>query len=185
MKFRILQILADLNFEVGLIGISEYGERLAVAQWLMDESSIVADPRQPPLEERHESGEADANADSPDDNRRERDVGGPDQSRYAEFLFKSKWLFTRSDPDPYPSTPHGHLQSANRSWPKLNPYTGRAFKTMHQEEPRLRLGKHDMKELWCNESFRDFCRSYVLWYMEFDPAHKFSVTNPLRFPRRS
>lgn len=50
---------------------------------------------------------------------------------WLEFVAFGHWYFTKSDPDPYPSTPHGHFQSANNPWPKLNPYTGRVFDAKH------------------------------------------------------
>ena len=182
MVTRTLLFLAEASFQLGLIGIDEYIERCEVAWWLGDEGAL-GDPREPrDAGEGHEHVEAHRPHVATDSSQTGTGTR-VDEPDWLRFLFRNTWLFTRSDPDPYPSTPHGHLQSANRAWPKLNPYTGRAFKAKHQEEVSLRLGKTEMKNLWQDEAFRNFCRSYVLWYMEQFPYHRFSVAYPLRFPR--
>jgi hypothetical protein len=182
MPSRTLIVLAELHFEVGLIGIDEFTERLEIARWLGDDS--LADPR----------GMSESDNDDADSAREVRDAdgGGPltstrespldDDDLTVEFVWLS-WVFTRQDPDPYPSTPHGHLYDPNREWPKLNPYTGRVFKGKHQEDKKMRLTKKKLIELWRNGRFRDFCRSHVVWYREAHRHHAFGVLHPLRFPR--
>jgi hypothetical protein len=148
--------LAEFNFEFGFIGIDEYVERCEVALWLDDESGKRHDPRDSSgSEERRERGER-----GPSERASELpQKGDGDQSPEPdslEFLFQN-WIFTKADPDPYPSTPHGHEGHRNKKWPKLNPYTGRAFKEKHQEDVSARLNKKQMKILWDDERVRDFC----------------------------
>jgi hypothetical protein len=183
MAARTLLTLAKFNLQFGFIGIDEYIERYEVALWLGDPNGKRLDPRDTvlseDLREEKERGSADNASEPPQkgggDGLRESDSGE------VEFLFQG-WVFTKSDPDPYPSTPHGHWRNQNSKWPKLNPYTGRVFKEKHQEDVSARLNKKEMKKLWNDDKFRDFCRSYILWYAEAFPHHVFGVANPLRFP---
>ena len=177
---RTLLLLADLSIEFGLIDISEHIERRNVALWLADDEPCLIDPRELAP---NESREEHTDPSSDDELVRIAGSGRPDDPGWFELLVLREWLFTRSDPDPYPSTPHGHLYRANRAWPKLSPYTGRVFKAKHQEHPTLRLTKREMRELWRMEAFRDFCRSYILSYIAAHPYHEFAVKYPLRFPR--
>jgi hypothetical protein len=176
---QTLLFLAEFSFELGLIDVSELAERRRVALWAADDGSSLADPRELSL------GQLEPLRDSESEQSPTaiRGTGEPADPNWLELLMLGKWLFTRSDPDPYPSTPHGHLHDANRPWPKLNPYTGRVFKAKHQEDPTLRLTKHEMRRLWRTEAFRDFCRLYILWYIEAHPHHMFRVRDPLQFPR--
>jgi hypothetical protein len=175
--------LARFNLEFGLIGVDEYIERCQVAFWLNDKDGDLLDPRNIAVSE----GRREGREHSPADDASEPSPKGGDQgpiesdSGELEFLFQG-WIFTKSDPDPYPSTPHGHWRDPNSKWPKLNPYTGRVFKAKHQEDVSARLGKKEMKKLWNDNKFRDFCRSYILWYEEAFPLHRFAVARPLRFP---
>jgi hypothetical protein len=182
MDIQILFTLASLSFDLGLIDVTEYHERCRVALWLEDGDPSATDPREPNLDT---CVDPEASADFHQDANPVRLIKKrtPDDPNVLELILLSKWLFTRSDPDPYPSTPHGHLHNPNRSWPKLNPYTGRVFKAKHQEDNSLRLTKKEMCTLWEAEEFRDFCRAYVLWYIDRFPHHTFSVRDPLRFPR--
>lgn len=179
MSTRTLLVLAELSFELGLIDVTEYEERCRVARWLTEDDSTSAmarDPREPPAPESEQS--------SPDEEHAKvKGSGRVEEPGWMELLVLGKWLFTKSDPDAYPATPHGHLHSATREWPKLNPYTGRVFKEKHQEDVTLRLGKREMQRLWRDHAFRDFCRSYILLYVEAHPYYAFRVTHPLRFPR--
>jgi hypothetical protein len=179
MATRTLLVLAELSFELGLIDVTEYDERHRVARWMAaDESSFdfSRDPREPPAPEGVSRSRDDEHAEF-------RGSGNLSEPGWIELLVLGRWLFTKSDPDTYPSTPHGHLQSANREWPKLNPYTGRVFKAKHQEDAALRLSKKEMQCLWRDHAFRDFCRSYILLYIEVHPHYAFRAKKPLRFPR--
>ena len=175
---KTLTRMAEISFQYGLIGIDEFQERLDVVNWIINDTKAI-DPRVPkPIENdisEKKSGlkielrsTVKQNSDSPD---------------WIEFLFDRKWYFTKSDPDSYPSTPHGHLNNPKNAWPKLNPYTGRVFKTKNQEDTSMRLSKPQMKKLWNDHKFRSFCRDYIMWYMEEYSHHTFSVLLPLRFPR--
>jgi len=183
MDIQVLITLANVSFDLGLIDGAEYDERCRVALWLGDKDSSTADPREPYLdllaapEMGSDSQQQDADSVKLVTKKRLDDPG------CLELVMLSKWFFTRSDPDPYPSTPHGHLESPNRPWPKLNPYTGRVFKAKHQEDMSLRLKRSELRRLWQAGEFRDFCRAYILWYLDAFPHHAFLVRHPLRLPR--
>jgi hypothetical protein len=182
MPVSTLLVISELSFDLGLIGIDEYHERLAVVNWLFGDDDATVDPRIELSE--YSNGEAPnfpENAGSTVGKTRRTHARVGDDTIY--FLFQKRWYFTRSDPDSYPSIPHGHLTSPDKPWPKLNPYTGRAFRTKHQENPRLRLNKTDMRLLWQDEKFREFCRGHIVWYMEQYPFYEFRVRRPLRLPR--
>ena len=182
MSTRTLILLADFSFQLGLIDLSEYMGRIEVAHWLSEKGSSTADPRAPQIDEDVAKIEDIERFENSETVRRT----GTDkiaEPNWLELVLLSKWYFTRSDPDSYPSTPHGHLNDANRPWPKLNPYTGRAFKAKHQEDTALRLSRSELRAIWRVSAFRDFCRSHILWYIEAHPQHSFKVQHPLRFPR--
>ena len=106
-----------------------------------------------------------------------------DEDDTLAFIAWKTWYFTGSDPDSYPSVPHGHYQNENNKWPKLNPYTGRVFSKKNQENTSMRLTKIDMKKLWGDVNFRNFCRAHIMWYMQNHSHYAFCVRNPLRLPR--
>jgi hypothetical protein len=182
MSNRTLLVLNEFSFSLGLIDMNEYMERTKVADWLADDDLALVDPRDPSPEQREGPRRDEGDRSSNNELIQIVGTGKPDDPDWLKLSVLGKWMFTRSDPDPYPSTPHGHLQNANRRWPKLNPYTGRVFKAKHQEDTKLRLNKNEMRNLWRTEAFRDFCRSYILWYMEAHPHYVFGVRYPFRFP---
>lgn len=169
--------LANLSFDLGLIGIDEYSERIEVALWLADDGETAKDPRFKESEKRRK-------------NQREENFeintiipNTGNDLNWLEFLFNKTWYFTKSDPDFYPSIPHGHFKNKNNKWPKLNPYTGRVFKSKHQEDPSEKLTKKEMKKIWSDEKFRSFCRDHIVWYLENFQNYRFPVKRPLRLPR--
>ena len=178
--------LAELHHAYGLIGISEYHERIRVAWWLGDDN--IADPRLtgedvPDAEVVPEPEEAsNYEVIVRPRNTASESAGGIKPDDDLEFIFMA-WKFTGADPDPFPAVPHGHLNSANRTWPKLNPYTGWAFKDPRNEAKAHNLSKKQLIILWGNKNFRAFCRERVVWYMETFPRYRFPVVNPLRMPR--
>jgi hypothetical protein len=179
---RTLLALADISLLLGIIGEAEYEERVAIAIWMADDSSAI-DPRgYGDVQEARENRETDSLESS---EVKFGGKGGADLERndWIQFVAFKTWYFTGSDPDSYPSVPHGHLYSADRAWPKLNPYTGRVFKAKHQEDVSLRFDKRKMRKLWRTEAFRDFCRSHILSYIENHPHHRFGVRHVLRLPR--
>lgn len=169
--------LAELSFSLGLIGIDEFYERIEIALWLSDNSGSVKDPRL--------LGDEDLNTKENEEiDRINISVSdSSDDENWIEFLFNNEWVFTKSDPDSYPSTPHGHFKNKNKKWPKLNPYNGRVFKKKHQEDVSKRLSKNELKKLWSDQKFRSFCREHIVWYMEAFPHHRFPVRRPLRLPQ--
>ncbi|MGV8713060.1 MAG: hypothetical protein ACWA6R_10985 [Nitrosomonas sp.] len=177
--YMTLQTIAQLSFEFGAIDFSEYCERIAVAKWIADQSNRVGDPRGS-INEEGSNFDEDYFLDNLDVEIFFRQTNEYD---WLELVVLGNWYFTGSDPDSYPSVPHGHLHSANRPWPKLNPYTGRVFAAKHKEDISLRLKRRQMQELWRSVAFRDFCRSQVMRYIENFPFHEFGVRNKLRFPR--
>lgn len=181
-------LLSDLSYQAGLIGLAEYEERQAIANWISSSSAGRPDPRSRSSEESKHSEERDTPIDgigsagngSPD-NREDPE----DQNSWSQFLVFNKWMFTVGDRDCYPSVPHGHLHKKSNEWPKLNPYTGRAFSDVHQEVVGSRLSKAQMKLLWNNSGFAELCRKQVLWYSDFSPAYGFPKARfgKFQFPR--
>lgn len=177
--------MAEIHHQLGFISHDEFWERVEIAQWLSDEAGETADPREIGVEV---DPEEEINKDVGDDSIISKISEGNEgfsnnDENWLEFLCLGIWVFTKSDPDSYPSVPHGHHKSQNKKWPKLNPYTGRVFKAKHQEDISSRLSKKQMKTIWQDEKFKSFCREMVVWYQEQFPYFEFSVHRPLRMPR--
>lgn len=179
--------MAEIHHQLGMINHDEFWERVEVARWLSDDPEVNSDPRGTQEEEadlkgeRHEDlGESDSIISKIDGGNRN---STSNDENWMEFLCLGVWVFTKSDPDSYPSVPHGHHKSQNKKWPKLNPYTGRVFKAKHQEDTSSRLSRKQMKVIWQDEKFKSFCREMVIWYEEQYPYFEFSVRRPLRMPR--
>lgn len=190
--------LTDLEFEIGVIGIADYVERREVFEWLMADSGPAAlrDPRGAPGHEQEERPLPEAALpEAPDRGPRDRAVGavveGADQNEgdedpFIEFIpgvLRSRWCFTKNDDDSYPSVPHGHLNVKTNAWPKLNPYTGRAFSAKDVENAALRLQKQEMIDLWNDRGFRTHALETIAWYKESHPYYEFPVRNPFKLPR--
>ncbi len=179
--------MAEVHHQLGMISHDEFWERIEVALWLSEDAEASSDPRtnlgeeaEPEEDNNEDVGESDSVV--------SKISGGNGSSsrndeNWIEFLCLGVWVFTKSDPDSYPSVPHGHHKSQNKKWPKLNPYTGRVFKAKHQEDTSKRLTKKQMKMIWQDEKFKSFCREMVVWYQEEYPYFEFSVRRPLRMPR--
>ncbi|TGL19781.1 hypothetical protein EHQ47_16930 [Leptospira bourretii] len=168
-----LFILADIQFILGIIGYSEYEDRIKIAHWIYGD--IEDDPRS---EIRETNFSLENNPDFS-----EKIVNKMKEEGSIEFKCFGIWIFTKADPDPYPSVPHGHYKDQNKSWPKLNPYTGKVFNEKDQEDKSLRLTKEQLKILWSDEKFKSFCREMIVWYLEEFPLYDFPVRIPLRFPK--
>ncbi len=174
--------LAEIHYEFGLIGHDEFSERIHVALWLADEFSGNAyDPRADSGEEGSESNQHEPEHNDTPSTGSSRSP--QDNDNWIEFLCLEAWVFTKADPDSYPSVPHGHYKSQNTKWPKLNPYTGRVFSSKYQEDTGKRLSKRQMKEIWGDPRFKSFCREMIVWYREEFPCYEFPVRWPLRLPR--
>lgn len=183
--YRTLVNLAEIHYELGLIDYDEFNERVGIALWLSD--GLDVDPR--------DGSEGITESNNLDGSEREKNQDSviakidsgksnvENDESWLEFLCLGVWVFTKSDQDPYPSIPHGHFKSQNKKWPKLNPYTGRVFKSKHQEDKSQRLEKKEMRDVWTDEKFKSFCREMIIWYREQFPYHEFSVSRPLRMPR--
>ncbi|MDH4394624.1 MAG: hypothetical protein QE278_02990 [Limnobacter sp.] len=179
--------MAEVHHQLGLISHDEFWERREVALWLSEDNEVRSDPRvilgedAKLVEDSNEDFGENASVISKISNGK----GGPSENdeNWIEFLCLGVWVFTKSDPDSYPSVPHGHHNSQNKKWPKLNPYTGRVFKAKHQEDISNRLSKKQMKMIWQDEKFKSFCREMVVWYQEQYPYFEFSIRRPLCMPR--
>lgn len=170
--------LAELHYSFGLIGVSEYEERCDIAFWLADDEGVVLDPRaesfaEPENIDEHYSIEEKSVEKSQSE----------EQDGLLHFTLLGTWIFTKADPDYYPSVPHGHYRNQNKKWPKLNPYTGRVFDGQHQEDTKKRLTRNQMRSIWNCESFKSFCREMIVWYRETFPKYRFPVCDPLVLPR--
>ena len=179
--------LAQFHHELGMISYDEFRERVQVAFWLLDDVEKSSDPREGSAvdaeseEEKHEDVDERGSITSKINDG--KGSSGNNDENWIEFLCLGIWIFTKSDPDSYPSVPHGHYRDQNSKWPKLNPYTGRVFKAKHQEDTSCRLSKKQMRTIWQDEKFKSFCRDMVVWYQEQYPYYEFPVRWPLRMPR--
>ncbi len=182
---KTLIFFADVSLDLALIGIDEYQERIEVAFWLFEEGEHTGtDPRLPKAERRKNDKDKDdlGTLLAKNSQGSVASVDNTKQPHILEFIALNEWYFTGSDPDSYPSVPHGHHQCATLHWPKLNPYTGRVFSSKHQEDVSKRLTKKKMHNLWSDESFRDFCRKHIMWYKEKYLYYNFPVKHPYRLP---
>jgi hypothetical protein len=187
--------LTNLEFEIGIIGIADYVERQEVFRWLVADAGTAAlrDPRSAPGHDQEERPLPEA----PDRGPRDWEVGavveGANQNacnedQFIQFIprvLQHRWCFTKNDDDSYPSVPHGHFHDKTNAWPKLNPYTGRAFSAKNVENDALRLQKKEMINLWNDRGFRIHALETIAWYKESHPYYEFPVRNPFRLPRWS
>ena len=178
--------LAEFHFAFGYIGLNEYQERINVASWLAGGSDKNGDPR---IQQDSKEGSSEkenlecAKEAEVFTTSTSGQISDGNDKDLIELVCLGKWVFTKADPDSYPSVPHGHYNSRNRQWPKLNPYTGRVFDLKHKENTSLRLSKPEMSEIWNDEKFKSFCREMIIWYQEQFPHYRFPVQWPLRFPK--
>jgi len=137
------------------------------------------------------NGEAEVKSSTPESDRQGVERSQPTieaSNDWIEFICLSTWVFTKADPDPFPSVPHGHFKKQNNKWPKLNPYTGRVFMAKHQEDKTRRLSKDEMRKIWRDREFREFCIEMIRWYRNQFPHYLFPIGNGnddliLRLPR--
>ncbi|HIE0523431.1 TPA: hypothetical protein ACXJLS_000014 [Stenotrophomonas maltophilia] len=135
-------LLTDLSYEIGLIGVAEYIERMKTEEWLSELGDGVRDPRLNSGEEAQccERKEPVKQQKTGYDARsRDSLEEVNDESPYMQFMALNTWMFTVGDRDCYPSVPHGHFKRKTNEWPKLNPYVGRVFSAMHTEDVSARL----------------------------------------------
>ncbi|WP_409479254.1 hypothetical protein [Pseudobdellovibrio sp. HCB154] len=170
--------VTEVEFLLGVISHADLEEREEILQWLMNDDGGGSDPRflQGESQERTENSNSKIEVVNSD--------GSEDVDDYFEeplilHLIPSglnnKWVFTIGDSDNYPSVPHGHLDNKTRPWPKLNPYTGRAYSAKDSENIRYRLSRNDMIALWNNQDFRRHALEQIHFYRETYPHYRFPV----------
>lgn len=183
--FLAIMTLSELSYQLGIIGLIEYQERIEIYRWLKDNSNSVADPR-------NASGEYYASSEEEREDHRDEWDGSSrmkdsqlshtgargaqtieDEDDSIHFLAFNKWLFTVGDTDCFPSVPHAHYQRKTNPWPKLNPYTGVVYSSMKAEDVSSRLTKKEMKSLWNDSKFIEECRKQIIWYSAFAPHYSF------------
>lgn len=180
-------LLSDLSYSLGIIGLAELAERNEIAAWLSDPNDSQSDPR-------GALGEQENAARGYELDEHPKEVGATDASGSAKahkeppwlsFLAFNRWHFTLGDADCVPSVPHGHEHAKTQKWPKLNPYTGRAYISMNNEDVSKRLTRNEMQQLWRNDDFVEHCRKQVIWYANEYPSYKFAHARRgmLRFPQ--
>lgn len=180
--------ISDCEYSSGLIGLADMMERHEALDWLVDGDDRSKDPR--PIQNESQAELESWNLLSNDEKLQVRkQANADDEPPILEFIpigLKRPWCFTVGDPDNYPSVPHGHLNSKDQPWPKLNPYTGRAFNAKDFEELKLRLSRKEMVCLWNNKDFCDHARKQIAYYSTQFPHHKFPVPirRIFRLPRR-
>ena len=167
--FQRLYLLADLSYQLGLIGLPEYQERIKVADWLSEKTD--EDPRRNPEDREEPFGEPLDEKEEPQKAAKGNEGEDEPPDPILRLVMLNHWMFTLGDRDCYPSVPHGHWNSKTREWPKLNPYNGRVFDHPHRENTRSRLKKTDMQKLWRDNSFIDHCRHQIHWYSSFAPSY--------------
>jgi hypothetical protein len=92
----------------------------------------------------------------------------------------TQWVFHQSDPDYFPSVPHGHYQGKKQ--PKLDAYLGWIYDGSRQtgREPRAKI-----IALWNDQKFRDFARTAINFYIASFPSYRgWRVPDPRVLPRR-
>lgn len=166
--------LAEIHYDLGLIGHNEYCERIDIALWLSGQYDSE-DPRElpqgyPPTQQ--EVLKIQGNS---------RLLSHPQTEE--KFLCMGYWIFTKSDAESYPSVPFGFYKNPKQQWPKLDPYTGRVYNAKHQENVQQRLSKADLEKLWSDESLKSLCREITVWYQEQFRSYTFPVRNHLRMPK--
>jgi hypothetical protein len=167
-----IQFLNEVSYDISLIGLAELRERRAVLRWLNDQNNGFRDPRE-------ESGETSESREASDFERPNvtsqaegTKIDDP-ADRWTHLVVLTHWVFTVGDADCYPSVPHGHLQKKTNPWPKLNPYTGRVFSSMHTEDKSRRLTRSEMQIIWNDEKFLELCYKQIEWYSEFAPDYQY------------
>lgn len=161
--------ITDLQYRYGIIGINEYEERLESFHTLLSDTN--------------EDNEVNKDYLDVNGNNSYEITDESDENiiHLVPLGLSDRWVFTIGDPDPFPSIPHGHLNSKNQAWPKLNPYTGWVYSTKSQTTKRLT--KRDMRILWSNEKFRQLCYDHVSWFICTNPDFELGIIHKLRFPK--
>ncbi len=188
-----IYLLNDLSHALGIIGLVELQERLEIADWIFGNIQDRPDPRGPShggLEPGKPPNDEDVFRSMPVQRPlsanaiAETETQKP-EAQVMQFLALKRWYFTIGDTDCAPSVPHGHENSKTQKWPKINPYTGKVFTSIHAEDTSRRLSREEMKAIWRNADFVEHCRKHVKWYSERFPDYMFvnARRGYLAFPR--
>lgn len=187
--WRQIDRLNHLSYLLRIIGLAELQERMEVLAWLSDETGSISDPRgnetATDWEEFDRREDDDPHQSAAEEIHTSISHAHLDKPRWMEFLLLKKWHFTLGDVDCVPSVPHGHENAKTQAWPKMNPYTGRVFRSIHQEDISQRLNRTEMRKIWRNKDFIEHCLKQIQWYEDTYPRYSFSAARRGRrlFPR--
>jgi hypothetical protein len=80
---------------------------------------------------------------------------------------RSGWRFHLSDPDPWPSVPHGHRPNGQQSLPspKLDPWRNLILPTPKTATKPLRENPLAIVALWNDHDFQALARKAVEWHL--------------------
>jgi hypothetical protein len=92
----------------------------------------------------------------------------------------SRWYFRKTDPDHFPSVPHGH--DDNMDWPVCDPYTGRVYDGKRNELQNRRLSRKTRIALWKDAKFRAFALTAIMYHENAFPYRPIRVRRPHRLP---
>lgn len=161
-------LITEVSFQLGIIDLFVYEERID----FLDETKGAEEIQQ-------YGGEFVSEATSP-----QRPIRQPTLALVTlrAGVLKSPWEFTIGDPDPFPSVPHGHLQSNNKV--KLDSYLGHTYDTSNGKQMLKRESRHFIISLWNSQKFRDFAIKQLNWFIQNNPAFVWRVSRPHRIPLR-
>jgi hypothetical protein len=151
---------------MGLIGIDEYIERCVVAQWL-DEEGKSGDPREPGLV-----------------------VQLTNTAKFYTTMLRIKQKTKRRNAESNPICCGSHLETDGFSPVQIPIRTRRHLTRISkariafgQSLIHIRLGKREMKDLWGDQAFRNFCRSHILWLYGTISVVSISGNLPVALPK--
>jgi hypothetical protein len=183
--------LASLReFDLGSIGDHGFWDRMrSLADMLPDQLAALL-RQEMGLDDRRSFGEQD------EDNGAEASInaledGGNAGNRGAssppvlELVVQnvrgmSRWHFRKTDPDHFPSVPHGHED--NLDWPVCDPYTGRVYDGDREELQNGRLSRKTRIALWKDAKFRAFALAAIMYHENAFPYRPIRVRRPHRLP---
>jgi len=190
-------LLTERSLDVGHIGLGEYLHRIACLRELLHPSHPLA-----PLLTVPASSEPDVLAGWPEIELESPPVEGeeaefnaeelqsePGQPPWLSFLttagcLRDQWSFRATDPDFFPSVPHGHLRSKYHV--KLDGYRGFTWDTTTGAN-LCRESRRFIGALWSDPKFRVIAIAAVVHFSSVNPRFNWlsqrGIINPLRFPK--
>ena len=167
------RFITDLSYDYGLINIFTYQERIDfLKDDYKDQTSESSNSEEVFLE---------------DEISQEKSTTSSSKEPSILFLttqvgvLNSKWKFTIGDPDPFPSIPHGHLESNKKI--KLDCYLGYTYDTKNSNKKLARESRDFIIKLWNDIKFRDFAINHIDWFIYNNQHYKWRVANKRRLPR--